>query len=92
MEDDKASPQVLTPHSKPPSDSYPICTSSLTPDPLSGIPVDYHKYHKVFSGAKADTLPPHPMTSKLPWRKGLNCFMAQYTPYHHWSWQPFKNS
>src|SRR5260221_13513942 len=59
MGDDKASPQVLTPHSKPPSNSYPIHTSSLTPDPLSGILVDYHKYHEVFSGAKANTLPPH---------------------------------
>src|SRR5260221_7511582 len=40
VEDDKVLPHVLTPHSKPPSNSYPICTSSLTPDPMSRIPAD----------------------------------------------------
>ncbi len=58
-EDDKASPQGLTPHSEPRSDSYPICTSSLTPDPMSRIPIDYHEFYEVFSDAKADTLLPH---------------------------------
>src|SRR6266436_10297279 len=37
MEDDKTSPQLLTPHCEPPSNSYPVCTSSLTPDPMSRI-------------------------------------------------------
>src|SRR5258708_28826121 len=59
VEDVTASPQVLTHHSKTPSDSYHVCTSSLTPDPMNGIPIDYHKFHEVFSGIKADTLPPH---------------------------------
>src|SRR5258705_12379515 len=75
MGDDNASPQVLTPHSKPPSDSYPICTSSLTPDPLSGIPVDYHEYHEVFSGAKANTLPPHqPYNLQISLEEGAKPF------------------
>src|SRR5260221_6680175 len=59
MEDVTALPQVLTHHSETPSDSYHVCTSSLTPDPMNGIPIDYHKFHEVFSGIKANTLPPH---------------------------------
>src|SRR5258708_5669031 len=59
MEDVTASPQVLTHHSKTPSDSYHACNSSLNLDPMNGIPIDYHKFHEVFSGIKADTLPPH---------------------------------
>src|SRR5258705_10727849 len=54
-----ASPQVLTHHSKTPSDSYHACNSSLNPDPMNRILIDYHKFHKVFSGIEADTLPPH---------------------------------
>src|SRR5260221_2024419 len=59
MEDVTASPQVLTHHSKTPSDSYHACNSSLNLDPMNGIPIDYHKFHEVFSGTKANTLPPH---------------------------------
>src|SRR5258707_7421554 len=59
MEDVTALPQVLTHHSETPSDSYHACNSSLTPDPMNGIPIDYHKFHEVFSGIKANTLPPH---------------------------------
>ncbi len=59
MEDVTASPQVLTHHSEPSSDSYTIHTSSLTPDPMNRIPIDYHEFHEVFSGTKANTLPPH---------------------------------
>ena len=48
-----------TPHSEPPSDSHSVRTSSLAPDTMNRIPVDYHEFHEVFSSAKADTLPPH---------------------------------
>src|SRR5258708_15857771 len=59
MEDVTALPQALTHHSETPSNSYHACNSSLNPDPMNGIPIDYHKFHEVFSGIKADTLPPH---------------------------------
>src|SRR5260370_30988042 len=39
-------------------DTYHACNSSLNLDPMNGIPIDYHKFHEVFSGIKADTLPP----------------------------------
>src|SRR5258707_13297774 len=57
--EDVTAPQALPHHSETPSDSYHVHTSSLTPDPMNGIPIDYHKFHEVFSGIKADTLPPH---------------------------------
>src|SRR5258708_6397089 len=59
MEEVTALPQVLTHHSKTPSNSYHAHNSSLNLDPMNGIPIDYHKFHKVFSGIEADTLPPH---------------------------------
>src|SRR5258708_18227230 len=59
MEDDNTSQHLPNPHSEPPSDSYSICTSSLAPESMSEILVDYHKFHDVFSDAKANMLPPH---------------------------------
>src|SRR5260221_11232905 len=59
VEVDKAFPHSTSLHSEPTSDSHSIHTSTLAPDSMSGIPVDYHESHKVFSGTKANTLPPH---------------------------------
>src|SRR5260221_2088093 len=57
--DDNTSQQLSNPHSEPPSDPYSIHTSSLAPESMSTIPVDYHEFQDVFSDAKANTLPPH---------------------------------
>src|SRR5258707_8174334 len=59
MEDVTALPQVLTHHSETPSNSHHAHNSSLNLDPMNRILIDYHKFHKVFSGIKANTLPPH---------------------------------
>src|SRR5258707_9451560 len=59
VEDVTALPQVLTHHSETPSNSYHAHNSSLNLDPMNGILIDYHKFHEVFLGIKADTLPPH---------------------------------
>src|SRR5260221_9117099 len=59
VEVDKTSPHLTSPHSEPTSNSHSIRTSTLAPDSMSRIPVDYHEFHEVFSGTKADTLPPH---------------------------------
>src|SRR6266436_3203045 len=59
VEVDKAFPHSTSPHSKPTSKLHSIRTSTLALDSMGRIPVDYHKFHKVFSGTKADTLPPH---------------------------------
>src|SRR5260221_2268361 len=59
VEVNKAFPHSTSLHSKPTSDSHSICTSTLAPDSMSRIPVDYHEFHEEFSGTKADTLPPH---------------------------------
>src|SRR5258708_3071629 len=75
MEDVTASPQVLTQQYKTPSDSYHIRTSSLTPDPMNRIPIDYHEFHKVFSGNKANTLPPHqPYDLQISLEEGAKLF------------------
>src|SRR6266436_343950 len=58
-EDDNTSQHLSNPHSKPPSDPYSICTSSLAPESMSEILVDYHEFQDVFSDAKANMLPPH---------------------------------
>src|SRR5258707_11992112 len=55
----KAFPHSTSLHSEPTSNSHSIRTSTLAPDSMSRIPVDYHEFHEVFSGTKADTLPPH---------------------------------
>src|SRR5260221_9255641 len=72
--DDNTSQQLSNPHSSPPSNPYSICTSSLAPESMSEILVDYHKFQDVFSDTKANTLPPHPTTSKFLWRKDGNLF------------------
>src|SRR5258708_25697239 len=59
VEVDKPFPHSTSPHSKPTSDSHSVHTSTLALDSMGGIPVDYHEFHEVFSGTKADTLPPH---------------------------------
>src|SRR5258708_9355520 len=75
MEDVTASPQVLTHHSKTPSNSYYAHDSSLNPDPMNGIPIDYHEFHEVFSGIKANTLPPHqPYNLQISLEEGAKPF------------------
>src|SRR5260221_11735820 len=59
VEVDKAFPHSTSPHSKPTSELHSVHTSTLALDSMGGIPVDYHEFHEVFSGTKADTLPPH---------------------------------
>ena len=48
-----------TPHSKTLTYSHSLHSSLLTVDHMAGIPPEYHEFHEVFSGDKADTLPPH---------------------------------
>src|SRR5260221_2019558 len=82
VEDVTASPQVLTHQSETPSDSYHARNSSLNPDPMNGIPIDYHEFHKVFSGIKADTLPPHqPYDLQISLEEGAKPFHGPiYSP------------
>src|SRR5258705_1830639 len=57
--DDNTSQQLSNPHSEPPSNPYSIRTSSLAPESMSEILVDYHEFQDIFSDAKANMLPPH---------------------------------
>src|SRR6266436_3332622 len=57
--DENTSQQLSNPHTEPPSDPYSIRTSSLAPESMSKIPVDYHEFQDILSDAKANTLPPH---------------------------------
>src|SRR5258707_1487128 len=59
VEVNKAFPHSTSPHSEPTSKLHSIRTSTLALDSMARIPVDYHEFHKVFSGTKANTLPPH---------------------------------
>src|SRR5260221_8952091 len=59
VEVNKAFPHSTSPHSEPTSDSHSVHTSTLALDSMGGIPVDYHEFHKAFSGTKANTHPPH---------------------------------
>src|SRR5258705_3246403 len=59
MGDDNTSQQLPNPHSEPPSNPYSVCTSSLAPESMSDILVDYHEFQDVFSDAKANMLLPH---------------------------------
>src|SRR5260221_1394271 len=59
VEVNKAFPHSTTPHSEPTSELHSVHTSTLALDSMGTIPVDYHEFHEVFSGTKADTLPPH---------------------------------
>src|SRR5260221_10674974 len=55
VEVDKTFPHLTSPHSKPTSELHSIRTSTLALDSMGGIPVEYHEFHEVFSGTKADT-------------------------------------
>src|SRR6266436_3369506 len=59
VEVDKTFPHLTSLHSEPTSELHSIRTSTLALDSMGGIPVEYHKFHKVFSGTKADKIPPH---------------------------------
>src|SRR5258705_919478 len=59
VEVDKAFPHSTSLHSEPTSELHSVHTSTLALDSMGRIPVEYHEFHKVFSGTKADTLPPH---------------------------------
>src|SRR5258708_38825578 len=59
VEVDKAFPHSTSPYSEPTSELHSVHTSTLALDSMARIPVDYHEFHEVFSGTKADTLPPH---------------------------------
>src|SRR5260221_4606913 len=74
-EDDNTSQHLSNPHSKPLSDPYSICTSSLAPESMSEIPVAHHKFYDFFSDAKANTLPPHrPYDLQISLEDGVNPF------------------
>ena len=48
------------------------------PNPLAGIPPEYHEFGNVFSGEKADTLPPHrPYNLKITLEEGAQ---PSYSP------------
>src|SRR5258708_2579137 len=59
VEVDKAFPHLTSLHSESTSELHSVHTSTLALDSMGRIPVDYHEFHEVFSGTKADTLPPH---------------------------------
>src|SRR5258707_3680797 len=59
LEVDKTFPHLTSLHSEPTSELHSVRTSTLALDSMGGIPVEYHEFHEVFSGTKADTLPPH---------------------------------
>src|SRR5258707_1175256 len=59
VEVDKTFPHLTSPHSEPTSELHSIRTSTLALDSMGRIPVEYHEFHEVFSGTKANTLPPH---------------------------------
>src|SRR5260221_6357106 len=59
VEVDKTFPHLTSLHSEPTSELPSVHTSTLALDSMGGIPVEYHEFHEVFSGTKADTLPPH---------------------------------
>src|SRR5258708_7818712 len=73
--DDNTSQQLSNPHSEPPSDPYSVCTSSLAPESMSEILVDYHEFQDVFSDAKANMLPPHrPYDPQISLEEGAKPF------------------
>src|SRR5258707_5744699 len=59
VEVNKTFPHLTSPHSEPTSELHSVRTSTLALDSMGRIPVEYHEFHEVFSGTKADTLPPH---------------------------------
>src|SRR6266436_2450867 len=75
VEVDKAFPHSTSPHSEPTSELHSVCTSTLALDSMGRIPVDYHEFHEVFSGTKADTLPPHqPYDLQISLEEGVKPF------------------
>src|SRR6266478_2681652 len=75
VEVDKTSPHLTSPHSEPTSKLHSVRTSTLALDSMGGIPVEYHEFHKVFSGTKADTLPPHqPYNLQISLEEGVKPF------------------
>src|SRR5258708_3321961 len=75
VEVNKAFPHSTSLHSEPTSELHPICTSTLALDSMSRIPVDYHKFHKVFSVTKPDTLPPpRPYNLQISLEEGVKPF------------------
>src|SRR5260221_1833732 len=74
-EDDNTSQHLSNLHSKPLSNPYSVHTSSLAPESMSEIPVDYHEFHNVFSDAKANMLPPHqPYNLQISLEEGAKPF------------------
>src|SRR6266478_5278362 len=75
VEVNKAFPHSTSPHSEPTSELHSVRTSTLALDSMAGIPVDYHEFHKVFSGTKANTLPPHqPYDLQISLEEGVKPF------------------
>src|SRR6266436_1458195 len=75
VEVDKTFPHLTSPHSEPTSKLHSVCTSTLALDSMGGIPVEYHEFHEVFSGTKADTLPPHrPYNLQISLEEGAKPF------------------
>src|SRR5258708_25463899 len=75
VEVDKAFPHSTSLHSEPTSELHSICTSTLALDSMGRIPVDYHEFHEVFSGTKANTLPPHqPYILQISLEEGVKPF------------------
>src|SRR5258705_5384993 len=75
VEVDKAFPHSTSLHSEPTSELHSTHTSTLALDSMGGIPVDYHEFHEVFSGTKANTLPPHqPYILQISLEEGVKPF------------------
>src|SRR6266478_7552257 len=75
VEVNKAFPHSTSLHSKPTSELHSVHTSTLALDSMGRIPVDYHEFHKVFSGTKANTLPPHqPYDLQISLEEGVKPF------------------
>src|SRR5260221_1201606 len=75
VEVDKTFPHLTSPHSEPTSELHSICTSTLALDSMRRIPVEYHEFHEVFSGTKANTLPPHqPYNLQISLEEGVKPF------------------
>src|SRR5258707_2365220 len=73
--DDNTSQQLSNPHSKPLSDPYFVHTSSLAPESMSEIPVDYHTFQDLFSDAKVNMLDAHrPYDLQISLEEGAKTF------------------
>src|SRR5258705_2588511 len=75
VEVNKAFPHSTSPHSEPTSELHSIRTSTLALDSMGRIPADYHEFHEVFSGTKANTLPTHqPYNLQISLEEGAKPF------------------